>query len=129
MHTQDQPADVSSLFLQPGALRSAALPPGCMLMRVTTNDMAGYVGVGDMVIYNPGVKWISSGNDVYLFRVGNQYVLRRATRSLRGDITLTSDSTGATESFKGEDFTSEAKDASGALFVVGRVVARILMRG
>lgn len=128
MHDQDHPDEVVPLFLQPSSLQSTGLAPGCKLMQVTTNDMVGYVSVGDMVVYNPGVKWISTGTDVYVFRVQGRYVLRRAARTLRGEIVLSSE-TSASESFKGEDFTSEPNHPSDLIYVVGRVVARVLLRG
>ncbi len=129
MHDQDNPDEMVPLFLQPGSLQRSGLAPGCMLMQVATNDMVGYVGVGDMVIYNPGLKWISTGSDVYIFRVQGRYVLRRAARTLRGEIILSSETGNAQESFRGEDFTSEPKGAADLIYVVGRVVARVLLRG
>lgn len=126
MHDQDNPAETVPLFLQPGSLQRSGLAPGCMLMQVATNDMVGYVGVGDMVIYNPGLKWISTGTDVYIFRVQGRYVLRRAARTLRGEIILSNEAGNAQESFRGEDFTSEPNGAADLIYVVGRVVARVL---
>jgi transcriptional regulator with XRE-family HTH domain len=128
MHNQDHPDEIAPLFLQPSSLQSTGLASGCMLMQVSTNDMLGYVSVGDMVIYNPGLKWISTGTDVYIFRVHGSYVLRRAVRTLRGETILSSEAGNAQESFRGEDFTSEAKGASNLIYVVGRVVARVLLR-
>jgi transcriptional regulator with XRE-family HTH domain len=129
MHDQDNPDEMVPLYLQPSTLQSAGLTPGCLLMQVTTNDMVGYVGVGDMVLYNPGVKWISTGTDVYIFKVQGRYVLRRAARTLRGDIILTNEADKTQEAFKGEDFTSEPNNPAGLIYVVGRVVARVLLRG
>lgn len=129
MHDQDNPDEVASLFLQPSSLERTGLTQGCVLMQVTSNDMVGYVGVGDLVIYNPGVKWISTGSDVYVFRVQGRYVLRRAARTLRGEIVLSSEANSAQESFKGDDFTSEPNNDSGLIYVVGLVVARIVLRG
>jgi hypothetical protein len=74
-------------------------------------------------------KWISTGSDVYVFRVQGRYVLRRAVRTLRGEIVLSSESGNAQESFRGEDFTSEPKGAADLIYVVGLVVARVLLRG
>lgn len=128
MHDQDNPDEVVPLFLQPSSLKGAGLTPGCMLMQVTTTDMAGYVSVGDMVLYNPGVKWISTGTDVYLFKVQGRYVLRRAARTLRGDIVLSNEADKTQESFKGDDFTSEPNHPEGLIYVVGRVVARVILR-
>lgn len=127
-HSQDRPSDVAKVFLQPGTLDRSGLPPGCRLMKVTTNDMAGYVKPGDMVVYNPGVKWISTGSDVYVFRVEDQLVLRRAARTLRGEIILSNEHGESQESFRGEDFTSDVEHAPGLIFVVGMVVARVLLR-
>ncbi len=129
MHDQDNPEEMAPIFLQPSSLQRTGLTPGCMLMQVTSNDMLGYVSVGDLVIYNPGVKWISTGSDVYIFRVQGRYVLRRAARTLRGEILLSNDANSTQESFKGEDFTSEPNASPEQIYVVGRVVARILLRG
>lgn len=128
MHLQDSPDEVAPLFLQPSSLVSAGLTPGCLLMQVNTNDMVGYVSAGDMVLYNPGVKWISTGTDVYVFKVQGRYVLRRAARTLRGDIVLSSEADKTPEGFKGEDFTSEPNHPDGLIYVVGRVVARVILR-
>ncbi len=128
MHDQDNPDEVVQLFLQPSSMQRAGLSTGCMLMQVSTNDMAGYVSTGDMVIYNPGVKWINPGTDVYIFRVQGRYVMRRASRTLRGDIVLSSEADNTQEMFKGEDFTSEPNNTS-LIYVVGRVLARVLLRG
>ena len=129
LHSQDDPDAVGQLFLQPSSLAQAGLLPGCMLMQLNTNDMAAYVSVGDMVIYNPGVKWIDTGTAVYVFKVQGRYVLRRAARTLRGDIILTNDADNTQESFRGEDFTSEPDNPAGLIYVVGRVVGRVLVRG
>lgn len=129
MHGQDTPEEVVSLFLQPSTLQRSSIPHGCQLMQVSANDMAGFVGVGDLVIYNPGVKWIDTGSDVYVLRVQGRYVLRRAVRSLRGEIVLSTDSGQASETFSPTDFTSESGASDTQIFVVGRVVARVLLRG
>lgn len=129
VHNQDNPDETVPLFLQPGTLQRIGLTPGCMLMQVATNDMTGYAGVGDLVIYDPGFKWIGTGSDVYIFKVQGHYVLRRAVRTLRGEILLSNEVSNTQESFKGEDFTSELNNAAGLIYVVGRVVARVLMRG
>lgn len=129
IHEQDNPQELASLFLQPSTLQRVGFAPGCLLMRVSSNEMVGYVGVGDVVVYNPGVKWISTGSDVYVFRVQGRYVLRRATRTLRGEVVLSSETNNSQETFKGEDFTSEpGQQGSGQIYVVGRVAARIVMR-
>lgn len=129
IHEQDSPQELASVFLQPSTLQRVGFPPGCLLMRVSSNEMVGYVSVGDVVLYNPGIKWISTGSDVYVFRVQGRYVLRRATRTLRGEVVLSSENNSAQESFKGEDFTSEPSQETGLIYVVGRVVARIILRG
>lgn len=49
--------------------------------------------------------------------------------TLRGEIVLTSDAGNAQESFRGEDFTSEPKGSADLIYVVGLVVARVLLRG
>ena len=72
-------------------------------MKVTTNDMkAGYVKPGDMVVYNPGVKWISTGSDVYVFGVEDHWSYA-AQRTLRGEIILSNEHGESQESFRGED--------------------------
>lgn len=129
VHEQDSPQELASVFLQPSTLQRVGFSPGCLLMRVSSNEMVGYVGVGDVVIYNPGVKWISTGADVYVFRVQGRYVLRRATRTLRGEVVLSCETNNSQELFKGEDFTSEVNQDSALIYVVGCVVARIILRG
>lgn len=129
IHEQDSPHELASVFLQPSTLQQVGFPPGCLLMRVSSNEMVGYVSVGDVVLYNPGIKWISTGSDVYVFRVQGRYVLRRATRTLRGEVVLSSENNSPQESFRGEDFTSEPNQETGLIYVVGRVVARIISRG
>lgn len=130
IHEQDAPTDVVSIFLQPSTLKRIGFAPGCLLMRLSTNEMVGFAGIGDVVVYNPGVKWISTGTDVYVLRVKGRYVLRRATRTLRDEVVLSCENSLSQESFKGEDFTSEpAAHDPNLIYVVGQVMARIVLRG
>lgn len=129
VHDQDHPSDGSSLFLQPSTLERVGLPAGCVLMRVNSNDMKDFAGVGDLVAYNPGVKWIDTGADVYVLRAQGRYVIRRAVRSLRGDIVLSSGVGIPEETFRPTDFTSEPESDNAMIYVAGQVVGRLLQRG
>lgn len=129
VHDQDRPDEPASMFLQPSTLHNMGIPAGCLLMRVSSNDMKAFAGVGDLVVYNPGVKRIDTGSDVYVLRAQGRYVLRRAVRSLRGDIVLSSSPAMPEETFKPTDFTSEPHADDTLIYVVGQVVARVLMRG
>ena len=127
IHDQDTPNEVAAFYMHSNTLMWLGLPPGAKLMRVTSNDMTGYVDSGDAVVYSPGIKRISSGNDVYIFRIGESYVLRRARRTLRDEIYVTSEVQGVLpEIFKASNFTSESTDTEG-IYVVGQVVARLLL--
>lgn len=129
IHTQEEPEDASGAYLHPETLQLMGLPPGSTLMHVTSDEMAGYVGVGDSVIYNPGVKRIGTGSDVYIFRVQGRYVLRRARRTLRDEIHVTCEAQDVPpEIFQGSDFTADKEDED-RIFVVGRVVARLVVHG
>ncbi len=127
IHDQDAPGDLAVFYLHSNTLMNLGLPPGCKLMQVTSNDMNGYVNIGDAVIYSPGIKRIGTGNDVYIFRIGEGYVLRRARRTLRDEIHVTSEVQGILpEIFKGSSFTPDIDDKE-HIFVVGQVVARLLI--
>lgn len=129
MHNQDHPDKRIPMYLPASSLQGNLVTPGCLLMQLSTNDMVGYAGVGDMVIYNPDVQWISAGTDVYILRVQGHYVLRRATRTLRGEIVLTTEANSGQELFKDADFTSALDGPTDLIAVVGRVQGRILLRG
>lgn len=129
MHDQDTPEDLVSMFLQPGTLNRIGIAKGCLLMRIAATDMPLFAPVGDLVLYNPGVKWFGTGADVYVLRVQGRYVLRRAVRTLRGDIVLSTDNGQMQETFNPTDFTSDPAIDSTQIYVVGRVVARVLSRG
>ncbi|MDT8989665.1 hypothetical protein RQP54_02175 [Curvibacter sp. APW13] len=129
MHGQDTPDELMPLFLQPGTLQHTSIVPGCLIMQVNATDMPAFAAVGDLVVYNPGIKWFGTGADVYVLRVQGRYVLRRAVRTLRGEIVLSTDPGQMQESFSPTDFTSDTDPASPLIHVVGRVVARILTRG
>lgn len=129
MHGQDAPDETVSLFLQPGTLQRTGIAPGCLLMQVTATDMPGFAPVGDLVVYNPGIKWFGTGSDVYVLRVQGRYVLRRAVRTLRGEILLSADGGQMQETFNPTDFTSDPASNGAQIYVVGRVVARVLSRG
>jgi hypothetical protein len=129
MHSQDSPEELMPLFIQPGTLQHTSIVPGCMIMQINATDMPAFAPVGDLVIYNPGVKWFGTGVDVYVLRAQGRYMLRRAVRTLRGDIVLSADNGQMQETFSPTDFTSDAACEDPQIYVVGRVVARILTRG
>ncbi|TXH89785.1 MAG: hypothetical protein E6Q78_06155 [Rhodoferax sp.] len=129
LHGQDSPDELMPLFLQPGTLQHTSIVPGCLIMQVNATDMPTFAPVGDLVIYNPGIKWFGTGIDVYVLRVQGRYVLRRAVRTLRGDIVLSADDGQMQETFSPTDFTSDSGSEGPQIYVVGRVVARVLTRG
>lgn len=129
VHSQEMPDETVSLFLQPGTLKRTGIAPGCLLMQVTSTDMPAFASVGDLVVYNPGIKWFGTGADVYVLRVQGRYVLRRAVRTLRGDIVLSADAGQMQETFSPTDFTSDPAPNGTQIYVVGQVVARVLSRG
>lgn len=129
MHGQDTPEEQMPLFVQPGTLQHTSIVRGCLIMQVNSTDMSSFAPVGDLVVYNPGIKWFGTGSDVYVLRVQGRYVLRRAVRTLRGDIVLSADNGQMQETFSPTDFTSDADPTSPLIYVVGRVVARVLTRG
>lgn len=128
LHRQDAPDELMSLFLQPGTLRQTGIAPGCLLMQVTATDMPNFAPVGDLMIYNPGLKWFGTGAEVYVLRVQGRYVLRRAVSTLRGDIVLSTDEGQRQETFKPTDFTTDPMASGPEIYVVGKVVARVLTR-
>lgn len=128
VHDQGAPEDSASVYLQPGTLKQFRIPSGCQIMLVQTEEMEGFVGRGDAVIYNPSVKRICTGNDVYVLKNAGYLLLRRAHRNLRNEIRLSCDGLAVPEEvFQATDFTSKEDDAD-KIYVVGQVIGRILIQ-
>lgn len=122
----DNAEEGHAIYTLPETLRDIGLPRDVKMMRIQSEDMEPYLRSGDMVIYDPRVTKIQS-NGVYVLRVNDKFIVRRAQCGLKKDIRLICDNDQfAAEVMKQEDF-ADLPDNSGRVAVVGQVLARVLL--
>ena len=127
MHDNDSP-DGFSWYTLPETLRSIGLFNDIKMLKVTDDDMVPFVGSGDVVIYDPRVRRIQA-NGVYVLKIDERFIVRRAQRGIKNNIRLICDNAlFDDESLSESDFSGNDQDTD-RIYVAGHVVGRINIGG
>ena len=127
MHDNDSP-DGFSWYTLPETLRSIGLFNDIKMLKVTDDDMVPFVGSGDVVIYDPRVRRIQA-NGVYVLKIDERFIVRRAQRGIKNNIRLICDNPlFEDESLNESDFSENDQDTD-RIYVAGHVVGRINIGG
>ena len=113
-----------SWYTLPETLRSLGLPKDIKMLQVSSDDMAPYVSSGDVVIYDPRVRRIQA-NGVFVFQIGERFVVRRVQRGIKGDIRLTCDNPSFEDEVLGEVDLDVSAQQGSRVSVAGQVVGRL----
>ena len=113
-----------SWYTLPETLRSMGLPKDLRMLQVSGDDMAPYVNCGDAVMYDPRVRRIQA-NGVFVFQIGDRFVVRRVQRGIKGDIRLKCDNPLFEDEVLDESELDESVLAGGRISVAGQVVGRL----
>lgn len=125
LHDQSGTEDSYGIYLPPETLEQTPIRSGCKLMRIQNNDMSGYVGVGDLVIYDPHIRRIGLGGAIYVFKFNGSLLVRRASKNLQGAIRVSCDSLPSADDLMQLDDFSPDENVVGKITIVGRVIGRI----
>ena len=117
-----------SWYTLPETLRSMGLPKDLRMLQVSGDDMAPYVNCGDAVMYDPRVRRIQA-NGVFVFQIGDRFVVRRVQRGIKGDIRLKCDNPLFEDEVLDESELDESALAGGRISVAGQVVGRLSVGG
>ena len=117
-----------SWYTLPETLRSMGLPKDLRMLQVSSDDMAPYVNSGDAVMYDPRVRRIQA-NGVFVFQIGDRFVVRRVQRGIKGDIRLKCDNPLFEDEVLDESELDESVLAGGRISVAGQVVGRLSVGG
>ena len=113
-----------SWYTLPETLRSMGLPKDLRMLQVSSDDMAPYVNRGDAVMYDPRVSRIQA-NGVFVFQIGDRFVVRRVQRGIKGDIRLKCDNSLFEDEVLDESELEESALSGGRISVAGQVVGRL----
>ena len=113
-----------SWYTLPETLRSLGLPKDIKMLQVSSDDMAPYVSSGDVVIYDPRVRRIQA-NGVFVFQIGERFVVRRVQRGIKGDIRLKCDNPLFEDEVLDEMDLDESAQQGSRVSVAGQVVGRL----
>ena len=113
-----------SWYTQPETLRSMGLPKDLRMLQVSSDDMAPYVNSGDAVMYDPRVRRIQT-NGVFVFQIGDRFVVRRVQRGIKGDVRLKCDNPLFEDEVLDEAELDESALPGGRISVAGQVVGRL----
>ena len=113
-----------SWYTLPETLRSLGLPKDIKMLQVSSDDMAPYVNSGDVVIYDPRVRRIQA-NGVFVFQIGERFVVRRVQRGIKGDIRLKCDNPLFEDEVLDEMDLDESAQQGSRVSVAGQVVGRL----
>ena len=128
IHGQNDVDDIQTLYALPETLRYLRINRETQLMRVENADMEGFVSPGDFVIYDPEAREIGMTGGVFLISAHGSILLRRACRTIRQQIILSSENPHIPEeSLSDEDF-ADSDSATGKLKVLGQVVGKVTPR-
>ena len=127
MHGDDSP-EGHAWYTLPETLRAVGLPNDIKMLQIDNDDMAPYVGRGDVVIYDPRVKRVQA-NGIYVLRIGDRYVLRRVQRGVRGNVRLICDNPAFGDEVLDESDFNAGNAEQGGIGVAGAVLGRILLGG
>ena len=116
--------DGFSWYTLPETLRSMGLPKDIKMLQVSSDDMAPYVNSGDSVIYDPRVRRIQA-NGVFVFQIGDRFVVRRVQRGIKGDIRLKCDNPLFEDEVLVETELEESLQQTVRISVAGQVVGRL----
>ena len=94
------------------------------MLQVSSDDMAPYVNSGDVVIYDPRVRRIQA-NGVFVFQIGERFVVRRVQRGIKGDIRLKCDNPLFEDEVLDEMDLDESAQQGSRVSVAGQVVGRL----
>ena len=113
-----------SWYTLPETLRSMGLPKDLRMLQVSSDDMAPYVNSGDAVMYDPRVRRIQT-NGVFVFQIGDRFVVRRVQRGIKGDVRLKCDNPLFEDEVLDEAELDESALPGGRISVAGQVVGRL----
>ena len=113
-----------SWYTLPETLRSMGLPKDLRMLQVSSDDMAPYVNSGDAVMYDPRVRRIQT-NGVFVFQIGDRFVVRRVQRGIKGDVRLKCDNPLFEDEVLDEAELDESALPGGMISVAGQVVGRL----
>ena len=113
-----------SWYTLPETLRSMGLPKDLRMLQVSSDDMAPYVNSGDAVMYDPRVRRIQT-NGVFVFQIGDRFVVRRVQRGIKGDVRLKCDNPLFEDEVLDEAELDESALPGGGISVAGQVVGRL----
>lgn len=113
-----------SWYTLPETLRSMGLPKDLRMLQVSSDDMAPYVNSGDAVMYDPRVRRIQA-NGVFVFQIGDRFVVRRVQRGIKGDVRLKCDNPLFEDEVLDEAELDESALPGGRISVAGQVVGRL----
>lgn len=113
-----------SWYTLPETLRSMGLPKDLRMLQVSSDDMAPYVNSGDAVMYDPRVRRIQA-NGVFVFQIGDRFVVRRVQRGIKGDIRLKCDNPLFEDEVLDGSELDEAALPGSRISVAGQVVGRL----
>lgn len=128
IHGQQDGEESQAIYALPETLQFMKLSRDMPWMRVESADMEGLVSVGDFVIYDPSACDIGTTSAVFVLSACGSTVIRRACRTLRGQIVLSCDHPHMPdEMLTDADFT-EAKHDRSKIVVLGRVIGKMTQR-
>ena len=113
-----------SWYTLPETLRSMGLPKDLRMLQVSSDDMAPYVNSGDAVMYDPRVRRIQT-NGVFVFQIGDRFVVPRVQRGIKGDVRLKCDNPLFEDEVLDEAELDESALPGGRISVAGQVVGRL----
>ena len=113
-----------SWYTLPVTLRSWGLPTHLRMLQVSSVDMAPYVNSGDAVMCDPRVRRIQT-NGVFVFQIGDRFVVRRVQRGIKGDVRLKCDNPLFEDEVLDEAELDESALPGGRISVAGQVVGRL----
>ena len=113
-----------SWYTLPETLRGMGLPKDLRMLQVSSDDMAPYVNSGDAVMYDPRVRRIQT-NGVFVFQIGDRFVVRRVQRGIKGDVRLKCDNPLFEDEVLDEAELDESALPGGRISVAGQVVGRL----
>ena len=117
-----------SWYTLPETLRSMGLPKDLRMLQVSSDDMAPYVNSGDAVMYDPRVRRIQT-NGVFVFQIGDRFVVRRVQRGIKGDVRLKCDNPLFEDEVLDESELDESGLPGSRVGVAGQVVGRLSVGG
>lgn len=113
-----------SWYTLPETLRSLGLPKDAKMLQVSSDDMAPYINRGDAVIYDPRVRRIQASG-VFVFQIGERFVVRRVQRGIKGNIRLKCDNPLFEDEVLDESELDDSAPQGARISVAGQVVGRL----